>query len=59
MKPLQLRNAIVGTAKPPTKLAVDILHHHHIRVDVGLVVRVELSSRQLVQQGWALRNDSR
>ncbi len=32
---LQLGNAIVGAAEPPTKLAVDILHHHHIRMDVG------------------------
>jgi hypothetical protein len=53
----QLRNAIVGAAEPPTELAVDILQHHHIRVDVGLVVRVEVSGRELVQHGWALRDD--
>ena len=53
----QLGNAIVGTAEPPTELAVDILHHHHIRVDVGLVVCVEVSGRELVQHGWAVRDD--
>ena len=30
----------VRAAEPPTELAVDILHHHHIPVDVGLVVCV-------------------
>jgi hypothetical protein len=44
VKHLQLRNAIVGGTKPPTKLAVDILHHHHIRADIGLVVRVKRRS---------------
>jgi len=57
VKHLQLGNAIVGAAEPPTKLAVDILHHHHIRIDVGLVARVEFSGRELVQHGWALRDD--
>jgi hypothetical protein len=57
LKHLQLCNAIVGAAEPPTKLAVDILDHHHIRVDVGLVARVEVSGRELVQHGWALRDD--
>jgi hypothetical protein len=57
VKHLQLGNAIVGAAEPPTELAVDILHHHRIRVDVGLVVRVEVSGRELVQHGWALRDD--
>src|SRR6202011_5051416 len=56
MKHLQLGNAIVGAAEPPTKLAVDILHHHHIRIDVSLVARVELSGRELVQHGWALHD---
>jgi hypothetical protein len=51
VKHLQFGNAIVGAAEPPTKLAVDILHHHHIRVDVGLVVRVEFSGRELIQHG--------
>jgi hypothetical protein len=23
-------------AEPPTELAIDILHHHYIRLDVGL-----------------------
>jgi hypothetical protein len=50
-------NAIVGAAEPPTELAVDILHHHHIRVDVGLVVCVEVSGGKLVQHGWAVRDD--
>src|SRR6516225_145311 len=53
----QLGNAIVGAAEPPTELAVDILQHHHIRGDVGLVVGVEVSGRKLVQHGWALRDD--
>jgi len=57
VKQLQLGNAIVGSAESPTKLAVDILYHHHIRVDVGLVVRVEVSGRELVQHSWALCND--
>src|ERR1700736_3446870 len=57
MKHLQLGNAIVGAAEPPTKLAVDILHHHHIRMDVGLVARVEVSGREFVQHGRALRDD--
>jgi len=57
VKHLQLSNAIVGAAEPPTKLAVDILHHHHIRMDVGLVARVEVSGRELVQHGWAFRDD--
>jgi hypothetical protein len=52
----QLGNAIVSAPEPSTKLAVDILHHHHIRVDVGLVVRVEFSGRELVQHDWALRD---
>ena len=51
------RIAQLCAAEPPTELAVDILHHHHIRVDVGLVVRVEISGRELVQHGWALRDD--
>jgi hypothetical protein len=48
VKHLQLGNAIVGAAEPPTKLAVDILYHHHIRMDVGLVACVEVSGRELV-----------
>src|SRR5665811_1096282 len=57
LKHLQLGNAIVGATEPPTKLAVDILDHHHIRMDVGLVARVEVSGRELVQSGWAFRDD--
>jgi hypothetical protein len=57
VKHVQLGNAIVGAAKPPAKLAVDILYHQHICVDIGLVVRVEISGRELVQHGWALRDD--
>jgi len=57
VKHLQLGNAIVGAAEPPTKLAIDILYHHHIRMDVGLVAPVEFSGRELVQHGWALRDD--
>jgi hypothetical protein len=57
VKHLQLGNAIVGAAEPPAKLAVDVLHHHHIRMDVGLVTRVEVSGRELVEHGWALRDD--
>jgi len=56
-KHLQLGNAFVGPADPPTKLAVDILHDDHIRVDIGLVVRVKFSGREFVQHGWTLRND--
>ena len=55
----QLGNATVGAAEPPAKLAVDILHHDHIAVDVGLVVGVEVSGRQLVQCGCGLRDDGR
>src|SRR5260370_9962984 len=57
VKHLQLGNAIVGAAEPSTKLAVDILHHHHIRMNVGLVARVEFLGREFVQHGWALRDD--
>src|SRR5438034_2089706 len=53
----QLGNANVCAAEPPAKFAVDILHHNHIGVDVGLVVRVEASGRELVQYGCALRDD--
>jgi hypothetical protein len=53
----QLGNATVGAAEPPAKFAVDILHHHHIGVDVGLVIRVEVSGRELVQHRCALRDD--
>jgi hypothetical protein len=56
-KHMQLGNAIVGAAEPTTKLAVNILHHHHIRVDVSLVVRVKFSGRELVEHGWAFRDD--
>src|SRR5262249_20615458 len=56
--PRRIGNAIVGAAEPPTELAVDILQHHRIRVDGDLVVRVEVSSSELVQHGWALRDDS-
>jgi hypothetical protein len=45
-KHLQLRNAIFGAIEPPTKLAA--LHHHHIRMNVGLAARVEFSGRELV-----------
>src|SRR5262245_217425 len=41
----------------PAEVAVDILHDHRIRVDVGLVVLVVVSGRELVQHGWALRDD--
>ena len=34
VKHLQLRNAVVDAAEQPTKLAADILQHHHLRVDV-------------------------
>src|SRR6516162_8493964 len=54
----QLGNTVVGAAEPPTELAVDILQHHHIRGDVGLVVGVEVSGRKLVQHGWTVRDDS-
>jgi len=40
-------DVLVGAAEPPAKLAVDILHHHHIRMDVGLVARVEVFSGRL------------
>jgi hypothetical protein len=53
----QLGNATVGAAEPPAKFAVDILHHDHIGVDVGLVVCVEVSGRELVQHGCALCDD--
>ena len=53
----QLGNAAVGAAEPPAKFAVDVLHHDHIGVDVGLVVRVEISGRELVQHGFGLRDD--
>ena len=56
LKHLQLGNAIVGAAQPSTKFAVDILHHHHIPMDVGFVARVEFSGREFVQHGWALRD---
>ena len=36
---------------PPTRLAIDILHHHYIGMDVGLAARVEFSGRKLVQHG--------
>src|SRR5437588_6764138 len=42
----------------PTELAVYILHHHHIRTDIGLVICVEVSSRELVQNGWVVRDNS-
>ena len=54
---LQLGKAIVGAPEPPTKLAVDILQHDYIPVDVGLVALVKLLGRELVQLGWALRDD--
>jgi hypothetical protein len=53
----QLGNATVGAAEAPAKFAVDILHHDHVAVDVGLVVRVEVSGRELVQDGFGLRDD--
>jgi hypothetical protein len=59
VKRLQLGNTIVGAAEPPAKLAADVLHHHHIGMDIRLVTRVELFGRELVQQGWALRDDGR
>jgi hypothetical protein len=55
-KHLQIGDAIVGATQPPAKLAVDILQHHHIGMDVGLVTRVEVSRRELVQHGRALRD---
>jgi hypothetical protein len=53
----QLGNATVGAAEPPTELAVNILQHHHVGVDVGLVICVEVSGRELVQHGCAVRDD--
>ena len=53
----QLGDAAVGAAEPAAKFAVDILHHDYIGVDVGLVVRVEVSGRQLIQHGCGLRDD--
>src|SRR5258708_6504280 len=53
----ELGNATVGAAQPPAKLAVDILHHHHVRMDVSLVTGVELLGRELVQHGRAFRDD--
>jgi hypothetical protein len=40
------RQCDFGAVEPPTKLAA--LHHHHIRMNVGLVARVEFSGRELV-----------
>jgi hypothetical protein len=57
VKHLQLGNAVVGAAEPPTKLAVDILQHHHIPVNVGLVALVKFLGRELVKHGWALSDD--
>ena len=57
VKRLQLGNAIVGAAEPPAKLAADVLHHDHIGVDIGLVAGVELSGREFVQHGRAVRDD--
>ncbi len=57
VKLLQLGNSIVGATEPPTKLAVDVLYHHDIRMNVGFVARVELSGREFVQHGWALCDD--
>src|SRR2546426_10786846 len=53
----QLGNATVSAAEPPAKFAVDILHHDHVGVDVGLVVGVEVSGRKLIQYGCGLRDD--
>jgi hypothetical protein len=53
---LQLGNAIVGAAEPPAKLAVDVLHHHHIAMDIGLVTRVQLLGREFVQHRRARRD---
>jgi MFS family permease len=55
--PHQLGDAAVGAAQPPAQLAVDVLYHQHIGVDVGLVAGVELSSRKLVQHGRTRRDD--
>jgi hypothetical protein len=57
VKHLQLGNAIVGAAEPPTQFAVDILHHQNICMDIILVAPVEFSGRELVQHSWALRDD--
>src|SRR6185369_6739820 len=53
----QLGDATVGAAESPAKFAVDVLHHDHIGVDVGLVVGVEVPGRELVQYGFGLRDD--
>ena len=53
----QLGNATVGAAEAPAEFAVDVLHHDHIGVDVGLVVGVEVSGRELVQYRCGLRDD--
>src|SRR5947209_5939931 len=53
----QLGNAAVGAAEAPAQFAVDVLHHQHIGVDVGLVECIEVSGRELVQHGCALGYD--
>src|SRR5215469_2236650 len=56
VKRLEPGKAIVGAAQPPAQLAVDVLHHDHIAVDVALVIFVELLRRELVQHGRTLRD---
>ena len=45
----QLDNAKVSATEPPAELAVDVLQHHRIRVDVGFIEGVEVSGRELVE----------
>src|SRR4051794_34228323 len=52
---LQLHHSIVRITEPAAKFAVDILQHEYVRVYVGLVERVEISSGEFVQRGRALR----
>ena len=45
---LQLCDAMIRAAKSATKLAIDILHHQYVSVNVSLIVRIELLGRELI-----------
>ena len=54
----QVDNADIGATEPAAELAVDVLQHHRIGVDVGFIERVEVSGREFVKHGRALGDDA-
>jgi hypothetical protein len=53
-----LSNLTVRATKPATQLAVDVLQHRDVPINVSLIKPVQVSSCEFIQHGRALCDES-